>query len=166
VLRAGADQIRTQWVTARVEAMRSDQTYVFRYTPQGNRYCVSCQALPEGSADTQLASGNAAAQNSGSAQPAASGQTVEGTLPEGITFAGSETVSDLRAALAADQGGGSNQASAGLSEPIFFYPDGTASAARLLLQNERGRGILLSLRGLTGVVTVGDVQAVDGQAAR
>ena len=32
-LRSAADQIRAEWVAARVEAMDSGRTYLFRYTP-------------------------------------------------------------------------------------------------------------------------------------
>lgn len=37
------------------------------------------------------------------------------------------------------------------STPIFFYPDGTTSAAAVLLKNEAGQCIEVRLRGLTGL---------------
>jgi hypothetical protein len=43
------------------------------------------------------------------------------------------------------------------SEPILFYPDGTASDATVVLENEYRRRIELTLRGLTGVATVGEL---------
>ena len=45
-----------------------------------------------------------------------------------------------------------------MSDPILFYPDGTTSTSRLRLHNEYGRWMELSIRGLTGVVTVGPIQ--------
>ena len=41
-----------------------------------------------------------------------------------------------------------------MSAPIFFYPDGTSSTARLFVKNQRERYVKLTLRGLTGVVYV------------
>jgi hypothetical protein len=40
---------------------------------------------------------------------------------------------------------------------VFFYPDGTTSNAVVQLQNDRGRFVELTLRGMTGVVTIGEV---------
>ena len=47
----------------------------------------------------------------------------------------------------------------GWSDSICFYPDGTTSDVRLVLLNDRGNRVELTLRGLTGTVIVGDVQA-------
>ncbi len=49
------------------------------------------------------------------------------------------------------------------SEPIFFYPDGTTSSARLMLRNKDGRVIELVMRGLTGIVKVGEVTIAAAQ---
>jgi len=40
------------------------------------------------------------------------------------------------------------------STPIFFYPDGTASTAAILLKNQAGRCIEVRLRGLTGTGSI------------
>lgn len=47
------------------------------------------------------------------------------------------------------------------STPIFFYPDGTTSAAAILLKSESGRCIEIRLRGLTGQTMLGEMQTVD-----
>ena len=39
------------------------------------------------------------------------------------------------------------------SSPIFFYPDGSATTAAVLLKNEMGRCMEIRLRGLTGTST-------------
>ena len=44
---------------------------------------------------------------------------------------------------------------------ILFHPDGTTSDARLVLKNDRGRAMELSLRGLTGTVTVGEMLDIE-----
>ena len=50
----------------------------------------------------------------------------------------------------------------GLSGPVYFFPDGTCSNVQIRLENEYHQTIGLSLRGLTGVVTVGEVQTTGG----
>jgi len=47
------------------------------------------------------------------------------------------------------------------SVPIFFYPDGTTSAAAVLLKNDRGRCIEIRLRGLTGIGKVTEMRSVE-----
>ncbi|GHT21673.1 prepilin-type N-terminal cleavage/methylation domain-containing protein [Planctomycetales bacterium] len=43
------------------------------------------------------------------------------------------------------------------SAPIFFYPDGTASTATVIIKNGVGKSIQLNLRGLTGIAKVGEI---------
>ena len=84
----------------------------------------------------------------------------EGNLPEGITFYADDPALDAPAGTAA---GGSDEPPLGAqvwSDPILFCPDGTTSGARLQLKNDYDCTIELSLRGLTGTVTVGEVQSV------
>jgi len=83
-----------------------------------------------------------------------------GELPEGVTFVGSETELDERSAFL------SVTATTGdedllWSDPIFFYPDGTSSTARILITNERSRFLMVSVRGLTGVVHVSDLMTAE-----
>ena len=47
------------------------------------------------------------------------------------------------------------------STPIFFYPDGTTSAAAVLLKNDRGQCVEVRLRGLTGIRKVSDLTSAD-----
>ncbi len=47
------------------------------------------------------------------------------------------------------------------STPIFFFPDGTASTAAVLLKNERDQCIEIRLRGLTGTGTICDMSSAD-----
>ena len=86
-------------------------------------------------------------------------------LPEDISFAAGQTWVDSRAATfeSSSPAIGAEQGEAGQSKPILFYPDGTTSSARLLLRNKQGRRIELALRGLTGVVTVGQLQSAEEQ---
>ncbi|MDR1963388.1 MAG: hypothetical protein LBQ50_06390, partial [Planctomycetaceae bacterium] len=47
------------------------------------------------------------------------------------------------------------------SAPIFFYPDGTTSAAAVLLKNDRGYCIEVRLRGLTGIAKVTEIHSAE-----
>ena len=84
-------------------------------------------------------------------------------LPEDISFAAGQTRVDSRAAAfeSDSQAIGADQLEAGRSKPILFYPDGTTSSARLMLKNKQNRRIELALRGLTGVVTVGQLRSTE-----
>lgn len=135
-LRKAGDVLRTAWANARLEAMTSGQTHVFKFEYGAPDFIV---ALWE-TADSQT--------------EATGGTTViterRGALPEGTTFVAAEKVVDARTAMAE---GGDGQT----APQIFFYPDGTTSTAQVLLGNANDRYLKLELRGLTGVPKVGDV---------
>ena len=152
-LRKAADQVRTAWTRARVEAMTTGQTFAFRCTIGENRFEIAAQAGPE-AVDVPPAD---------QAAPAAASR--RHTLPEDVRFAGGQTLFDGRAAIFAQREGDAVPADGQLSEPILFYPDGTTSTATLILENRHQRQIEISLRGLTGVMTVGEPRAAeDGNA--
>ena len=159
-LRNAADTVRVAWTKARVEAMETGRTYLFRYQPSGNLYVVEPLYTQDDYLESAEVTRNGVAVNASSplASTSADQPTVPvgetDTLAEGIVFTGSEATVDLRAALLTGEEttGGSldNQWSA----PIFFYPDGTTSTARLALANQRECYVLLTMRGLTGIVAV------------
>ncbi|MDD4266787.1 MAG: prepilin-type N-terminal cleavage/methylation domain-containing protein [Pirellulales bacterium] len=154
-LRKAADQVRTAWTRARVEAMTTGQTFAFRCTIGENRFEIAAQAGPE-AVDVPPAD---------QAAPAAASR--RHTLPEDVRFAGGQTLFDGRAAIFAQREGDAVPADGQLSEPILFYPDGTTSTATLILENRHQRQIEISLRGLTGVMTVGEPRAAeDGNAVQ
>ncbi len=147
-LRKAADRVRTDWARARVEAMSSGQTYIFRYAPESNRYWIQRHAGADFTPEADDAS--------------TSGQT-ERLLPEDISFAAGQTRVDSRAATFQSDSSeiGGEPLEAGRSKPILFYPDGTTSSARLMLKNKQNRRIELSLRGLTGIVMVGRLRSTE-----
>jgi len=154
-LRDAADVMRTEWVGARVKALNSGDVYLFRYVPEENRYTIECRRDPSTMTDSiwgDVAADPTATQTTAELQPG------EQTLPKGVTFVGSETAADTRAATIVST---TDTMATDGSEPILFYPDGTTSTARLVLKNEYGRTIQLSLRGLTGIVTVGKPTTAD-----
>jgi len=163
-LRSAADQVRTDWTRARVKAMTCGETQVFRYAPDADRYSIECFTAAEMTLDNLAM---ASADMPGGATSPAARLGTERVLPEGVTFlvgdnlgvgppvAGVGGLGDASAAAMLDP--------AGSPYAVFFYPDGTTSDARVALRNEYGRSIELWLRGLTGVINVGDVRTIEGR---
>ena len=160
-LRKAADVVRVEWTRARVKAMSSGETRLFRYAPENGRYVIGSSAGAEFVADT--ASGSSALLG-GTSQTGSLSRCTEGTLPDGITFAAGETAYDARAEVLATQSGQLPSADYEWSDPILFYPDGTTSTATVQLKNEHDRIIDVFLRGLTGVTTVSTVRNAEGYA--
>ncbi len=158
-LKKAADQVRAEWARARVKAMSTGYVHIFQYTVDGNQYATERRVTSEVEGSGVPAGAPPGFGEAGLKAPVPFG--AETALPEGVTFLGSETVLDSRAAMLTSDPSQFRTGEQGWSGPIFFYPDGTTSTARLVLRNEYGRFIELALRGLTGVVTVSDVQAGD-----
>ena len=156
-LRKAADLVRAAWGRARVKALSTGRIHIFQYTVDGDRYAIQQRSTGEVTVDAAVDDLPTGFADASYENPTPFGK--ERQLPEGVTFVGSETVSDTRAEMVAAEANQFQSLEQGWSEPIFFYPDGTTSTARLVLKNQRDRTIELTLRGLTGVVTVGDVQA-------
>jgi hypothetical protein len=156
-LRKAADQIRAEWATARVDAMNSAQTYLFRYVANEGRFRVERYTPPQGQGDSEfgVATGGVG-QDAGNTEMTP--EVRQDALPEGVTFAASEVVVDTRASMIAAEMAQSGTEEASWSEPILFYPDGTTSTVRLVLKNADDRYLELQLRGYTGVVTIGEVR--------
>jgi prepilin-type N-terminal cleavage/methylation domain-containing protein len=182
-LKKSADIVRTEWSKARVKAMSGDCIILFRYEPNGGRYCV--EKLLDTSLQDSAAAGNSDSDPNSTGNSANLGDiasTAEDTnasnnstaanypeLPEGIAFRECEIQNDSRATVC-DQSGSagqvSNPSSAGKpsssftnvswSSPIYFYPDGTSSSAVLQIGNDRNNLLILTLRGMTGVVKISE----------
>jgi prepilin-type N-terminal cleavage/methylation domain-containing protein len=139
-LREAADAVRIQWTRARIDAMSSGRTSLFSYTPNTGTYRLESRENAEYVAE-------------GPTDEAAAPR--EYTLPEGCKFIAGQAPRDDRATGFLNQDSSSDTETAA-SGPILFHSDGTTSDAIVTLENEHGRRIELTLRGLTGVVTVGD----------
>jgi prepilin-type N-terminal cleavage/methylation domain-containing protein len=155
-LRRGADKVRAEWTRTRLRAMTTGSPHVFRYQPLTNIYQVEVWH----GAEAQLEAGTVTDFGT-PLQPAIITQAVgDKGLPDGVVFDANQTLQDMRAMfVGADSAQG--QGGAEWSDPIYFFPDGTTSTARLLLRNEQELYIARDLRGLTGVTTVSDVLAAD-----
>ena len=166
-LRAAGEEVRTAWVKARVKAMDTGRTYAFRHEITGNQYVIEPWVQQDDYLESsELTTGGAPLAGAGgtagntalSTESAVSGAQVK-TLPPDVSFVGSEALQDNRMLVAAQQGGSSLQIDSQWSAPIFFYPDGTTSTARLQLKNQRERMTQVLLRGLTGVASVKEITA-------
>jgi prepilin-type N-terminal cleavage/methylation domain-containing protein len=181
-LQKAADMVRAEWTTARVDALESGQSYRFLYLPGGNRYRVerSDDSDSNGSGNSQQ--GSTTQQNSSTQQNSTSSSMGiaspeaqrEATLPDGVTFQLDQTAvtpdddgnpsqsgntSSSSNPPAASSSGSTSANDAGWSDPLWFNPDGTTSTARLVLKNTYNYTVQLSLRGFTGVASVGSVLA-------
>ena len=161
-LRSAADEVRTEWCQARTEAMRSGRTYAFRYEVGGDRFYTEPQNEP----NARTSSGPSAAVNSGAGgvQSGASADAARSsdnkTLPKGITFRGDKTNQSMTpASSSAAKTPSQNQPSGAWSNPIFFYPDGTASDVQLVLICNQSCAVRVMLRGSTATATVADADA-------
>jgi len=158
-LRKAADALRAEWGRARVEAISSGQTYIFRYTPESSQYSVECFLGPEAAPDAALLDESGVSGDQRQVPTASAWH--ERSLPEGIAFAAGQTAFDPRAQTVLAEAESLPPTESVPAEPILFYPDGTTSTAQVVLKNEHGSHIELSLRGLTGVVTVGETFALE-----
>jgi Tfp pilus assembly protein FimT len=162
-LRKAADKVRTTWVKARVNAMSTGQTLVFRCTLESDEYTMEAQAGPE-SVDSMTSSNEGQFDDTGNSATTQTEPLSSKThrLLEDIRFVDGEVTFDTRATILGDSTLGdstldtsTDSSSLGV-DPILFFPDGTTSTAKLVLENQHQRRVELSLRGLTGVITVGD----------
>jgi Tfp pilus assembly protein FimT len=147
-LMSGAGLLQAGWTRARLAAMQSGQTYVVRYEPKGSRFQVVSLdqlALPE-------------SQELPQEDPDAEHSTYDilrlfkTRLPDGVIFGRADVANSNQ--LTATMGSASDGP---WSAPILFRPDGTTSDASVLLVNEPGQTVRVTLRGLTGTSVAGEV---------
>jgi type II secretory pathway pseudopilin PulG len=147
-LRSGAELVRGAWARARLAAMDSGQTHVFRFEPRASRF----QIIPL----DQL--GMPGSEMVAPQDPSAEYEATDilrlprSQLPDGVIFAGGN-ISDSSQVLAL-LGTASQSA---WSAPILFHPDGTTTDASLVLSNASQQTVRVTLRGLTGIANMGAV---------
>ncbi|MEM9185999.1 MAG: prepilin-type N-terminal cleavage/methylation domain-containing protein [Planctomycetota bacterium] len=133
-----AEEVRTAWAKARLDAASSGQTLRFQCWIGSNRW--------------QLASADASQEQVDAALAA---QRKEDTEQEnelsGVVFR-----QLLVANLPGDLAMGESVADGELSPAVLFRPDGSSSDAEALLEDEAGRRMKVTLRGLTGAASVDD----------
>lgn len=149
-LRRAGDLVRAEWARARVTAMKTGRMHVFRYEIGSEFYSIrpwqtAADAL-EASSGTLVQDATAQISATNINNPLG----IPGVqLPSGMTFLSGETATDTRLVQAMADTGAMDSTTTG-TQPIVFYPDGSATDARLVLTNQRCF-IQLYLRGLTGL---------------
>ncbi len=140
-VKAATEDVRQAISGTRYLALDQDVVFQFRYEPNGRRYCrVPYEAPTESQSAGQVS--------------AVSGR-LSGELPLGMSF---ETVSGepvggpLTPEILGDLP--SDYASVGWSGPVLFFSDGSASDASFEIVDEQASSRRLSVRNLTGAVTV------------
>ncbi|MCI0332372.1 MAG: prepilin-type N-terminal cleavage/methylation domain-containing protein [Planctomycetes bacterium] len=149
-LHSGGDLLRGAWATARLAAMQSGATHVFRFEPNGSRFqIVALNALgaPEASDLAPI---------DPEAEPPATEfvRLSENRLPDGIIFTGGNISSSAQVLATLP-----SAAEGPWSQPILFHPNGTTSDASVLLANSRQAMIRVTLRGLTGISQTAEVES-------
>jgi type II secretory pathway pseudopilin PulG len=147
-LNSSSDVLRDAWSRARLAAMQTGETHVFRFEPKGARYQIvplDKLSLPEAN---ELTPDDPDAEHS----PHDMLRLSQARLPDNVIFAAGDIAASNQ--VAALLGAPSDET---WSAPILFNPDGTTSDASVLLQNDRGQTIRVTLRGMTGIATASDV---------
>jgi prepilin-type N-terminal cleavage/methylation domain-containing protein len=154
-LKSAAEMMRIEWSRAHVKAMKTGRILVFRYQTDGNQYSLQ----PWLGGDDATEGESQVAGFEAPATTAVEAETKE--LEEGITFAAGEAKVDSRAYQVESflQSGGAVEGQ--WSQPIMFYPDGSASDAFVIVADARRDAYRIQLRGLTGTSYIGEEKKLD-----
>jgi hypothetical protein len=159
-LKRAGDQVLSRWAEARAQAIETGVPYQFRFTPNTDAYRVEplTEVLKAGESGSDGSPKSSTPESSASAQVETNATrrtldetpTIESQLPETILFvggqaAGYDATTDERRVEDLQSIGSS------WSSPIIFFPDGSASTATVVLQNDFPQYLRLTIRGLTGV---------------
>lgn len=164
VLRAG-DQMRVEFMQARLAAMRSGRTYIVQLSTETHqlriRPWVDANDMTEtldqtGGSSALLIGGNAMAGSMQEVDIQAEAREVD--LPEGVKITSLNVQSSQRSFMIESQM--QAEAAVGWGQPILFYPDGTTSTAAVTATSDGVGQVIVLLRGLTGEATVTDVLPV------
>lgn len=164
-LRSAAESVRTEWMRAHIQAMKTGRIHVYRFQDGDRRFEIVPWVAPD---DALESSATAGAPSMPIAMATASGTAAGGVeleegpgLPEGVIFVGGEAQSDSRALSVEEAMSGSVGSDGQWGPPILFYPDGSASDAYVIVANDFQQAVRIELRGLTGLATVGDITALE-----
>jgi prepilin-type N-terminal cleavage/methylation domain-containing protein len=155
-LREWSSEVRSDMQGARVKAIENGLVYQFRYEPGGRWFAVLPYDRPDsGNATADSTVGKSRLEAAKSTGPPAT----LAELPEELHFRfkdGQPTEQmhdDWLKLLQSDEPLGR----VSWSLPLLFHLDGTADSATVYVENKLGQSQLLTLRGLTGAVTIGPV---------
>lgn len=147
-LSSASDLVRGAWSGARLSAMQSGRAFVFRFEPKGSRFQIVALSQLDMPESNQLPPDDPDAQHSAADILRLS----KNRLPDNVIFAAGDVATSAQ--VMATLGSSKDQS---WSDPILFNPDGTTSDASLVLQNDQGLTIRVTLRALTGIASASDV---------
>lgn len=165
----GAKLIREELILSRVDAMRQGRILMLDAQLESNQLRIrpfrsladSVNAVDQTGSQSALLTGAEQGQFTQVETPATGDQAEadvrEVELPDEVVVKSLAVVSAAQA-MEIQQMTLENQ-SQGYSQPILFYPDGTTSTASITLTHPTHGQITVKLRGITGDVTISEVQA-------
>lgn len=147
-LESGAGLVRGAWARARLAAMDSGQTHVFRFEPRASRFqIITLDQL--GMPASEMVAPEVANPEHTVADML---RLPQSRLPDGVVFAAGD-ISESSQVLATL----GTAAQSAWSAPILFHPDGTTSDASIVLANAAQNTVRVTLRGLTGIANTSEV---------
>jgi Tfp pilus assembly protein FimT len=167
-LRSGADAVRSALQSTRLRAMERGEAYSWRFEP-GGRWFAAVPRDPIGSSATAGAGGTGTDSPSGqgattASTPATPGERVWvllGELPEGVAFPATDGAAggtiDLKL-LEGLPGAERLRPETVWSAPWTFSVDGSSNGGEITLTDARSQSLKISLRALTGTVTLGPIE--------
>lgn len=160
-LKSAADSVRVEWTKAHVRAMKTGRIQVFRFQQGGNQFTVQ----PFAAADDEIESApqvQGFGSDPGEIASPKLDESLAVTLPDGVTFAQGQARSEGRSLNIEEEIQDANRFEGDWSQPILFYPDGSASDAYVVVVHEElETGIRVNLRGMTAGVTLGEIMSID-----
>lgn len=144
----GAEQARLQMAATRTRAIESGIAYQFRWEPSG-RWFLSLPFEPELDAPAEGAAGDNLTT--------LTARNFAGELPETLSFISEQqgpVGESLPPELFSRFVEAEKLAAIGWSPAVIFLPDGSAVDGDLVIGDQQGRRISLTLRGVTGSVRV------------
>lgn len=157
-----ANVVGEEMMRLRIRAMREGKTYIMDGVVEEGKIRVRPYTSLVDSVEAFDQTGSQSALLTGATQASVVVVDVEPEsekeieLPDDVTVMSVAVVSAARAA-AIEQETMSAQVDSG-SRPILFYPDGTTSTAAMMLKHATDGQITVKMRGITGDVTIGEVQ--------
>jgi prepilin-type N-terminal cleavage/methylation domain-containing protein len=148
-LRNAGEVIRVALQRARLTAIETGQVHLFRYELKGQQFhTISVSDLLDaGKAEEKMSKG--AKENTSVVE---SFRLRFDRLSGDVMFASGQVAPSQQ--LASMYSAALGQ---GWSNPIVFQPDGSCNDASILLANENGSTIRVTIRGMTGTAGLGDV---------
>lgn len=157
-LENAAHDVRAELSKARLGAISSGCVWEVRYAPGEGKLRVTCP-VETAAADAAVES-ETTSRIQDIALPLGVCFALESALP-GLPVSRPETVSAPTATYAATEEAADDSA---WSQPIRFFPDGTADDVEIVLENESHDAVAVELEGLTGITRVGGVaRAIDAE---